>query len=120
MTIAPESRTLARTTDPETSHEAARLPRKVDLIRLGILDVLSDGKARTLDQIVGEYTRRARSHGYPPAGASSIRTRTSELRKDERVERVEGHRTGRSNLGNPAGFYRALDVQNYETIGELS
>lgn len=113
-TTTPDPKTLARRTDPETSHEAARKPRKVDLIRAGILAVLADGEPRTLDQIIDQYAGR---HGYPTAGPSSIRTRVAELRKDQKVERVPGARA-ESNLGNPAGLYRAVAVQQNETPGE--
>ena len=112
----PNPVTLARTTDPSTSHEAARKPRKIDLIRAGILAVLADGQARTLDTIVGEYQFLLQD-GYPPASESSIRTRVSELRRDQKVERLE-HERGLSDLGNPAGLYRALPVQPNETPGE--
>lgn len=106
----PNPVTLARTTDPSTSHEAARKPRKIDLIRAGILDILADGQPRTLDQIVDHYTAAQ----FVTASPSSIRTRVSELRKDQQVERVL-HARAESNLGNPAGLYRALPVQQNET-----
>lgn len=108
--LHPTPHTTVRNTDPGTSHAAARRPRRVPAIRTGILDVLSDRIPRTHDQIVSEYTRRAPYHGYPRAGASSIRTRTKELVVDGLVERLDRTRTARSNLNNPAGLYRAVTV----------
>lgn len=112
-TTTPDPRTLARTSDPDTSHAAAAIPRRTELIREGILTVLADGRPRTLDQIVEEYGRHARRGTCPPAAASSIRTRVAELRRDEQVERVVPDHGGirsaaTSRLGNPAGLYRIV------------
>lgn len=110
----------ARTTDPDTSHVAAQMPRRTPLIRAHIVDILSDGRPRTLDQIVTEYQRGIRSKNYTQASASSIRTRVAELRRDEQVERVQPERggvrsEGKSNLGNPASLWRAVTVQRNGT-----
>ena len=100
MTEHPDPRTLARTTDPDTSHAAARKPRRMVQIRTGILHVLADNIPRTLDEIVAEYVER----GYVWASASSIRTRVAELRREGKVQRLPG-RTARSSMGNTAGLH---------------
>lgn len=109
-TIDP--RTLARTTDPTTSHlaatQVAAKPKRVELIRRGILHTLADLRPRTLDEIVVDYTVA----GHPTASASSIRTRVKELMRDAKVRRLPG-RDARSSLGNPA----ALHVLVPENLG---
>lgn len=113
-----QSYTLARKSDPASSHAAASKPRRTALIRKGVLLVLADGIARTLDEIVEDY--RLISDQLPWASDSSIRTRAAELRRDGLIERVESdaRRSGRSRLGNPAGLYRATTVQSNSTGGQ--
>lgn len=101
-TIDP--RTLARTPDPTTSHLAAAAvaakPKRVELIRRGILHTLADNRPRTLDEIVADYTVA----GHPTASASSIRTRVKELIRDGKVRRLPG-RDALSSMGNPASVH---------------
>lgn len=108
------ARILARTTDPETSHEAARLPRKGELIKGAVLAILGEDGPATHDQIVGRYNARlAAGHDYPPAGASSIRTRVAELVDEGLVDVLEAE-WGRSTMGNRARRWRLVDQDDDE------
>lgn len=100
-----------RTTDPDTSHQAAakavaNRPRIRDCVFAVIAEAGPAGI--THDALVVAYHRKmAQIHGWPPASASSIRTRCSELVRDDLVESVPDH-VERSALGNRARLWRAV------------
>lgn len=103
--------------DPETSHLAAaevgpRILRLKDRIET-ILQ--TTGRAFTHDALISEYKRQALELGWPPASDSGIRTRCNELLKAGRVERVE-EECGASRFGRPSILWRAVIVQNSETV----
>lgn len=108
---------LARRHDRATSKAAAqKQPARAPLIRAAVLEILTEHGQGTHDQIVSRYNRRiSQGADYPLASASSIRTRTAELVRDGAVEVVPNER-GRSAMGGPAHLWRAVIVQNNETL----
>lgn len=112
----PPPHTLARTTDPATSHQAARKPRRTDAIRAGIAACMAKGEAVTLDQIVERYKIRAiYDRNIPTASDSSIRSRVAEMRRDKLIEEAG---RAKSYLGNPATLWRAVTAQPENTENE--
>lgn len=100
-----------RNTDPGTSHEAAqravlRRPRVRDAV---MTIIASKGRQGiTHDRLIAAYHHAAlESPGWPPASASSIRTRCSELVTEGLVERVPDV-VDRSALGNRSHLWRAV------------
>lgn len=115
--------TLARASDPATSHAAAAKVRPLrTTVRSrveAILTATDAGRAgMTHDEIISAYRRYALRLGWPPASDSSIRTRCKELQRDGQVVQVPAEDPdsyGRSRFGRPAVRWRAASVQNSET-----
>lgn len=125
--MSTETRTLARATDPETSHTAAAeaVPRTATIReRVGLI-LAAAGRGMTHDEIIGEYRRQASRLGWRPASDSGIRTRVRELVAAGEVERVrndDGWSTchGMSRYGRASIRWRAAIVQSSETAGGKS
>lgn len=102
---------VARTTDPETSHEAATSARRSAETVMGrVYRILAAAnKGMTHDQIISEYRRQAARLGWKPASDSGIRTRVGELVKAGDVEQVL-HTRSRSKYGREAALWRAVGV----------
>lgn len=66
----------ARTTDPRTSHEAARSVKHLTATKIVILDLLS--RAVCDEELVERYNFRTH-HGAPKASPSGVRSRRKEL-----------------------------------------
>lgn len=80
---------LARTTDPDTSHAAARkAATKCAALRAEILEVLEEQGDLTHDELILEINARAFAAGEPPSSPSSVRTRCKELVTAGRVRAV--------------------------------
>lgn len=110
-----------RSSDPETSHYAAAdVGPSISTVRSRVLAILAGSKEAadgvTHDALIGLYRKYALRLGWPPASDSSIRTRCNELLKDGEVERVPDA-AGESRFGRPALLWRAVPVQNSETLG---
>lgn len=67
----------ARTTDPQTSHEAARSVDNVTATQIAIIGLLTGGLTDT--DLVDLYRRNMRHGLVPLASESGIRTRRAEL-----------------------------------------
>lgn len=116
--MSMDTRTLARATDPATSHSAAAeaAPRSATIReRVGLILWLHP-EGMTHDGIIGEYRRQAARLGWKPASDSGIRTRVRELVADGEVVKVEDT-AGRSRYGRTSVVWRAAGVQNKETAG---
>lgn len=115
--------TLARATDPATSHAAAAKVRPLrTTVRSRVQAILAATAAgrngMTHDEIIAAYRRYSLRLGWPSASDSSIRTRCKELERDGLVQRVpteDGAALGRSRFGRPSVRWRAVVVQNSET-----
>lgn len=115
--------TLARRTDPGTSHAAAAAVRPLrTTVRSrveAILTATAAGSAgMTHDEIIAAYRRYSLRLGWPAASDSSIRTRCKELARDGLVEQVppdSRDALGQSRFGRPSVRWRAASVQNSET-----
>jgi hypothetical protein len=83
MTTMP----IARTTDPETSHEAARSITGLRRSQRDVLRVLRSYGPMTDEQLVARYTALAKlkDSALRPQSPSGIRTRRAELRADSLV-----------------------------------
>lgn len=72
----------ARTTDPSTSHEAARNVRvKMTKTRAAVLAVLAELGEATDWQLEEAYAQRVEAYGLPWQSSSGLRTRRAELVK---------------------------------------
>lgn len=73
----------ARTTDPATSHAAARSVANVTVVQSRIFDIIRDaslfGGGITDEGIIATYSRQARVNAWTMPSPSSIRTRRKEL-----------------------------------------
>ncbi|WP_264032144.1 hypothetical protein [Cellulosimicrobium sp. SH8] len=105
------STALARRTDPETSHLAAKRAKKhAPTVRACVLTVLTVNGPLTHDELIRAFTRRGVDElDWPHATASSIRTRCHELVDDGLVEVVPDE-VGRSANGGKARLWRAVNV----------
>ncbi len=71
---------LARTTDPETSHEAAASVRNLTATQQVILDLFKKaGWALTDNDLIGWYKWATSNFDAPSASESGIRSRRAEL-----------------------------------------
>lgn len=115
--MSTDTRTLARATDPATSHAAAaEAVERTRTIRERVALILgAAGPAGlTHDEIIGHYRRQAARLGWKPASDSGIRTRVRELVAAGAVERVPAE-IGRSRYGRASIVWRAVSVQGSET-----
>lgn len=90
----------ARTSDPETSHAAARSAQKPSEVQQHILEVLraqTDPRGLTDDDLYSAYSRRAIRNGWTVPTPQSVRSRRAELTKRGSV-RFSGH-YGRTDTG---------------------
>lgn len=82
----------ARTSDPTTSHEAARSVWEPTIVQQHVLDILEHekvtGNAAGLDndEIYQAYVRNGRLHGWVVPSPESVRSRRSELEKRGLIE----------------------------------
>lgn len=77
--------TLARESDPTTSHEAAEVAaRSVRAIRVGVLEIVRDAGRASSSEINATYAARWRDRGWKHAAADSPRKRAGELAAGER------------------------------------
>lgn len=88
---------VARRTDPQTSHDAARSVGQLTRKQLHVLDILKTYGPMTDEELGLAYRRAAREHKVEPQSDSGIRTRRSELQKLALVEgvRITVNSTGR-------------------------
>lgn len=70
---------FARTTDPETSHEAAASVKNLTATQDAILALFTSTSVALTDESLVALYHRARSHGAPYASDSGIRSRRAEL-----------------------------------------
>lgn len=90
----------ARTTDPDTSHAAARSAQRPSDVQQHILEVLrsqTDPRGLTDDDLYSAYGRRALRSGWPVPTPQSVRSRRAELTQKGSV-RFSGH-YGRTDTG---------------------
>lgn len=80
---------IARRTDPDTSHEAARTVDSLRAKQRYVLATLRHYGPATFDDLIADY----RAHGFPRQSDSGIRTRVSELREAGFVEDTGERRT---------------------------
>jgi hypothetical protein len=80
MTIQEVTVPKARTTDPQTSHDAADSVRRVSDTQAAILMLL---RATPMcdEKLIAEYRRWERADNYPAASDQGIRSRRAELVK---------------------------------------
>jgi hypothetical protein len=99
----------ARTTDPATSHAAARAVSSTSLVQSRIVDIIRDaslfGSGITDEGIIATYGRLARVNAWTLPSPSSIRSRRKELADRDEIRPVtdkDGNvicgRTERGNL----------------------
>lgn len=67
-----------RTTDPETSHEAAMKVKNITIVYGAIIELLTE-LPRTDTMLRQAYDARREARGWPLVGESSLRSRRSEL-----------------------------------------
>ena len=99
ITDAPTA--TARSSDPATSHEAARSHRDTGTIRARIIDLLWTEGPMTDEQLVELYLHRHAASATP----SGIRTRRAELVADGYIEQTS--RPGRTKAGRRATVWAA-------------
>jgi hypothetical protein len=87
-----------RTTDPQTSHDAAQSVRNITATKLAILEVLF--RSLTDEDLIDRYYARVEVGLAPLASPSGIRSRRAELVRDGYVEAVDFAKTasGRTTL----------------------
>jgi hypothetical protein len=83
---APDSRALARATDPATSHEAVPLVAVRAVQKAAILEILATVGPAADFQIESVYGVVRVSRGWPRTQGDSIRKRRSELLNEGKVE----------------------------------
>lgn len=102
--------TATRTADPITSHLAeVKAARTAATVRERVLLLIRDHGPVTHDRLVRLHQRHHVDDDWPPATASSIRTRCSELVRDGLVERVPDA-LGQSDARHAATLWRARIV----------
>lgn len=113
--MSTNTKGLARTSDPVTSHAAAAdaVQRSTTIRERVALILEAAGRGMTHDAIISEYRRQASRLGWPPASDSGIRTRVHELVQAGRVEQSAA--AARSKYGRASILWRAVSVQNLET-----
>lgn len=109
-----DTRRIVRGTDPDTSHDAAaKVAPKRKRVRDAVLAIIRDRRGLvvgvTHEMIVDIYQGEMRLGNVPPASASSIRTRVSELVDEGLVEMVPDV-YGKTIMGNRARLWRATDA----------
>lgn len=75
----PDSEPRARTSDPDTSHEAAASVRRVADTHAALLALFALYPAMTDEQMLDHYTSLRTIMGWPRQSPSGLRTRRSEL-----------------------------------------
>jgi hypothetical protein len=116
--MEPSPVTLARTTDPATSHAAAAdASTRAVTVRArvhALFQAAPDARdGLTHDQLIALYRKYQARLGWPPASDSGIRTRCRELVRDGLVEEVRDA-GGQSRFGRAALVWRAVPVQRTE------
>lgn len=81
----------ARTTDPRTSHEAAKSVKNLTLTQQGILKLLAT--PMTDEELLLRYELRSRAGMVPMASESGIRSRRHELTERGLIHAVGESRT---------------------------
>lgn len=100
---------LVRPTDPATAQAAADQARR-STAQDRVLALLHEHGPMTHDQIIAAHQRRVLTERWPRSSSSRLRTATHELVDAGLVEAVTSE-AGRSALGHPAAYWRALTVQ---------
>lgn len=98
-----------RSTDPDTSHAAAKkAAHKAPIIRDVVLEIVQEQGPMTHDELIGAYNMRVvMDPDTPRASESGIRTRLSELKRARLV--IQDAEDGLSNFGNVAKRWVAVD-----------
>lgn len=99
----------ARTSDPETSHAAARSAQNPTEVQQHILEVLraqTDPRGLTDDDLYTAYSLRAIRNGWALPTPQSVRSRRAELKRSDRV-RFSGH-YGRTDTGRKSRRWVAV------------
>jgi hypothetical protein len=88
---------VARRSDPQTSHDAARSVQELTRKQLHVLEIIKTFGPLTDEDIGLNYRRAARERMVEPQSDSGIRTRRNELQKMGLVEgvRITTNSTGR-------------------------
>lgn len=86
--------TLARATDPSTSHDAVPARPKRELQKQAILALYAEVGPMTDHELTWQYERQRTRRGWPATQRDSVRKRRAELKADGRVV----------NTGQVSGF----------------
>lgn len=77
--------TLARATDPTTSHQAVPPRERRELQKRAILALLHEHGPMTDHELTWRYERERLRRGWPATQRDSVRKRRAELKNDDRV-----------------------------------
>lgn len=77
---------IARSSDPETSHEAAESVTHVRRSQAAVLGVLAFLGPSTDNELISDYEEGIAKYGLPQQSPSGIRTRRAELVRDGLVK----------------------------------
>lgn len=77
---------LARATDPETSHDAARALQNRSVQKAAILKLLRELGPMTDHQLISEYTKHRKANGWPNTQLEGVRKRRAELKNEGLVK----------------------------------
>lgn len=116
MTTTTMTRARARKGDPATSHEAAAgVDAGGQRARVYALLLEAGPEGLTHEQLIARHGRKHMTAGWPAASGQGIRSRCAELVRDGLVEAVPD-KYGRTADGGRTRYWRAVSVQNNETI----
>ena len=103
-----ETRFMARTTDPQTSHLAAANLNHMDMkpAEILILNILT-GAVMTDEELVDKYQEQAQYHTGLQRSPSAIRTLRVRMYRDDLVACVG---LGKSSSGNTARLWTAKEL----------
>lgn len=103
-----EAQRITRTTDPQTSKEAAQaVVKTAPTTRAAVLRILEDFGPLTDTQIASRYATLRELYGFRPTTESSLRTRRRELQREGAVRLVDGE-TRRTRSGYRARVWEAV------------
>lgn len=100
--MTTDAHKLARTTDPETSKQAAETAaQRAPSVRAAVYQLLEEFGPLTDNEIATRYMALRDLYRFPLTTESSLRTRRKELQRDRLVELVPNH-TRRTRSGHMA------------------